>query len=60
MWANGKGLSKQEKARIASGEDWKEVLGPPSIVVGIEADVGERGDWHDWWSRPVSFLIQGA
>ena len=54
LWANGKGLSKTEKVRIAAGEDWEEVLGSPSIIVGVEADVGEREDWHDWWARPVS------
>lgn len=54
LWADGKGLSKAEKARIAAGEDWEEVLGSPSIIVGVEADVGEREDWHDWWARPVS------
>lgn len=30
-------------------------LAPPSVVVGIEADVGDRQDWHDWWPRPVRF-----
>ena len=54
LWANGKGLKKEEKARIAAGEKWEEVLGPPSVIIGIEADVGERDDWNDWWPRPVS------
>jgi len=54
LWADGKGLSREEKARIAGGEAWQDVLGPPSIVVGVEADVGGREDWHEWWSRPVS------
>jgi hypothetical protein len=54
LWADGKGLSKQERARISAGEGWEDVVGPPSIVVGVEADVGEREDWHDWWARPVS------
>ncbi|KAF9519774.1 glycosyltransferase family 32 protein [Hydnum rufescens UP504] len=27
--------------------------GRPSLIVGIEADVGEREDWHRWWARPV-------
>ncbi|BGP37184.1 hypothetical protein JCM10450v2_001092 [Rhodotorula kratochvilovae] len=26
---------------------------PPSLVVGIEADIGNRQDWHDWWPRPL-------
>ena len=54
LWADGKGLSKQEKARIAAGEEWKEVLGPPSSVLGLEADAGTREDWHKWVARPVS------
>jgi len=27
--------------------------GRPSIIVGVEADVGDRVDWHDWWPRPL-------
>jgi len=56
LWADGKGLKKEEKARIAAGEKWQDVLGPPSVVVGIEADVGERDDWNEWWPRPVGPL----
>jgi hypothetical protein len=26
------------------------------VIVGIEADVGERDDWNEWWPRPVSPL----
>ncbi|GAA6030087.1 hypothetical protein JCM8097_009249 [Rhodosporidiobolus ruineniae] len=26
---------------------------PPSLIVGIEADVGSRHDWHDFWPRPL-------
>lgn len=54
LWAGGKGLTKDEQNRIAVGEKWEDVLGPPSVVVGVEADVGEREDWNDWWPRPVS------
>ncbi|KAF8528075.1 nucleotide-diphospho-sugar transferase [Hysterangium stoloniferum] len=28
----------------------------PSAIVGIEADVGDRADWHDWWSRPIQIV----
>ncbi|KAL8280405.1 hypothetical protein RQP46_007053 [Phenoliferia psychrophenolica] len=28
---------------------------PPSLIVGIEADVGNRHDWHSWWPRPLQF-----
>ncbi|GAA6000829.1 hypothetical protein JCM10207_004679 [Rhodosporidiobolus poonsookiae] len=27
----------------------------PSLIVGIEADVGKRLDWHEWWPRPLQF-----
>ncbi|KAF8306361.1 hypothetical protein DL93DRAFT_2172122 [Clavulina sp. PMI_390] len=27
--------------------------GPASLIVGIEADVGGREDWHSWWPRPL-------
>jgi hypothetical protein len=27
------------------------------VIVGIEADVGERDDWNEWWPRPVSPLL---
>ncbi|GAA5974086.1 hypothetical protein JCM11641_003426 [Rhodosporidiobolus odoratus] len=26
---------------------------PPSLIFGVEADVGIRHDWHDWWPRPL-------
>jgi len=28
----------------------------PSAILGIEADVGDRADWHDWWSRPIQIV----
>ncbi|KAM0749756.1 hypothetical protein T439DRAFT_326636 [Meredithblackwellia eburnea MCA 4105] len=28
---------------------------PPSFIVGVEADVGSREDWHQWWPRPLQF-----
>lgn len=31
-----------------------DVSSPPSMIVGIEADVGERGDWETWWPRQLS------
>lgn len=60
LWRNGKGwLENEQRVRIKAGQDWQEVLGPPSIVVGIEADVGGREDWFDWWPRPVSLRACG-
>jgi alpha 1,6-mannosyltransferase len=32
----------------------KRELNRASVIVGVESDVGERKDWHDWWPRPVS------
>jgi len=42
------------RSRIEAGEKVDDVLGRPSVVVGVEADVGDREDWYDWWPRPVS------
>ncbi|GAA6060301.1 hypothetical protein JCM10212_002942 [Sporobolomyces blumeae] len=28
---------------------------PPSCIVGVEADVGDRKDWHKYWPRPLQF-----
>ena len=38
--------------KIAPDSD---ILDPPSLVIGIEADVDHRPDWHDWWPRPIQF-----
>jgi len=35
-------------------EEMKRSLGTASVIVGVESDVGDRQDWHDWWPRPVS------
>merc|ERR1711939_86269 len=35
----------------------------PSLIVGVEQDVGSRRDWHQWWPRPlglVQWTIAGA
>lgn len=58
LWKDGRGwlYGNRDELNLTDeltgvGEDY---LGPPSVVVGIEADVGDREDWHDWWPRPVS------
>lgn len=28
----------------------------PAAIIGIEADVGNREDWHKWWSRPIQLV----
>jgi alpha 1,6-mannosyltransferase len=54
LWRNGAGwLADEDKARIDAGEDFNKVIGKASVVVGVEADVGGREDWFDWWPRPV-------
>jgi alpha 1,6-mannosyltransferase len=50
-------LKKADRDRIEAGEAWQDVLGEASVVIGIEADVGGREDWHEWWPRPVSILL---
>ncbi|KAI5454555.1 hypothetical protein NCC49_003450 [Naganishia albida] len=59
LWNNGRGwlygsdqFNLTEELTGVGEED----LGPPSVVVGIEADVGDRQDWHDWWPRPVQIV----
>lgn len=67
LWRGGMGwLDVDEVERIAAarrmegGEELEAVLQevladrPLGAVVGVEADVGERADWADWWPRPVS------
>lgn len=57
LWRGGDGwLTEEQAARLDLGQSVDEVLGKPSVVVGIEADVGNREDWYDWWPRPVSSL----
>jgi alpha 1,6-mannosyltransferase len=29
---------------------------PPSVIIGVEADVGMRADWHQWWPRPLQIV----
>lgn len=58
LWRDGAGwLDSASLDRLEAGEEASQVLPPPSIVVGIEADVGDREDWYDWWPRPVSLLL---
>jgi len=33
--------------------DTKGGTGGPSLIIGVEADVGDRIDWHTWWPRPL-------
>ncbi|ORX41208.1 hypothetical protein BD324DRAFT_613641 [Kockovaella imperatae] len=57
VWKYGEGwLDEKTKRRLAGGEDVNDVLGPPSVVVGIEADVGTRADWAKWWPRPIQIV----
>ncbi len=54
LWRDGAGwLDDVSRQRISAGEDTEAVLGKPSVVVGVEADVGDRSDWFDWWPRPA-------
>ncbi|WWC92083.1 uncharacterized protein L201_007037 [Kwoniella dendrophila CBS 6074] len=50
-------LSDSQSERIKkNNEDVDDVLGKPSIIVGLEADVGDREDWFDWWPRPIQIV----
>ena len=58
LWRDGGGwLDDVSMKQIQKGDTIDHVLGPPSVVVGIEADVGEREDWYEWWPRPVCFIL---
>jgi alpha 1,6-mannosyltransferase len=53
LWKDGKGwLSADDRKRM----DAEGGLPPPSVIIGIEADVGDRSDWHDWWPRPLQIV----
>ncbi|KAK4688270.1 hypothetical protein P7C73_g1849, partial [Tremellales sp. Uapishka_1] len=57
LYKGGEGwLSDKEKERIQAGEAMDAVIGRPSVIVGIEADVGTREDWFDWWPRPMQIV----
>ncbi|WVQ95719.1 hypothetical protein IAU59_002818 [Kwoniella sp. CBS 9459] len=49
-------LTDDQKKRIEEGEKVDDVLGKASVVVGVEADVGDREDWNDWWPRPIQIV----
>lgn len=56
LWKGGEGwMDATQRSRVSNGESIDDVLGRPSIVVGIEADVGVRDDWHKWYPRPLQF-----
>ncbi|WVN89581.1 uncharacterized protein L203_104808 [Cryptococcus depauperatus CBS 7841] len=54
LYKNGENwLTNEQKQRWQQGATIEEIIGRPSIIVGLEADVGERTDWYDWWPRPI-------
>ncbi|OWT37939.1 alpha 1,6-mannosyltransferase [Cryptococcus neoformans Bt1] len=57
LWNDGEGwLAEDQKKRLEEGAQINEVLGRPSVIVGLEADVGDREDWYDWWPRPIQMV----
>ncbi|KAJ9108941.1 hypothetical protein QFC21_000263 [Naganishia friedmannii] len=60
LWKGGRGWLHGNDSGVELGEELSGIgideLGPPSVVIGIEADVGDREDWHDWWPRPVQIV----
>ncbi|KAG8877851.1 membrane-bound alpha-1,6- mannosyltransferase Initiation-specific [Tulasnella sp. 331] len=55
LWDDGKGwLAPAEGEETL--ESRKKAMGPPSVVIGIEVDVGDREDWHRWWPRPLQIV----
>lgn len=35
-------------------------LGEPSVIVGIEADVGDREDWEMWYPRGLELRLRDS
>ncbi|KAG9013704.1 membrane-bound alpha-1,6- mannosyltransferase Initiation-specific [Tulasnella sp. JGI-2019a] len=55
LWKDGDGwLAPSRKDQTL--ESVKQSLGPPSVIVGVEADVGNRPDWQDWYARPLQIV----
>ncbi|KAG8852235.1 membrane-bound alpha-1,6- mannosyltransferase Initiation-specific [Tulasnella sp. 330] len=55
LWKDGKDwlIPPSETTTL---ESMKESLGPPSFVIGVEADIGSRPDWHMWYARPLQLV----
>nr|XP_019007986.1 uncharacterized protein I206_07154 [Kwoniella pini CBS 10737]OCF46767.1 hypothetical protein I206_07154 [Kwoniella pini CBS 10737] len=49
-------LTENQLERAKSGESIDDIIGKPSVIVGLEADVGDREDWFDWWPRPIQIV----
>lgn len=49
LWNNGRDWLAADDDDEPSADS----LSRPSVIVGVEADVGTRADWHDWWARPI-------
>ncbi|KAG8991540.1 membrane-bound alpha-1,6- mannosyltransferase Initiation-specific [Tulasnella sp. JGI-2019a] len=37
-------------------EERRAALGPPSVVIGVEVDVGDKKDWYLSWPRPLQIV----
>ncbi|WWC65436.1 uncharacterized protein I303_108054 [Kwoniella dejecticola CBS 10117] len=57
LFKGGQGwLTEDQLERISNGENIDDIIGRPSVIVGLEADVGDREDWFDWWPRPLQIV----
>ncbi|KAG8991542.1 membrane-bound alpha-1,6- mannosyltransferase Initiation-specific [Tulasnella sp. JGI-2019a] len=57
LWSDRDGNSWLPSIREGeSPEDRKAALGPPSVIIGVEVDVGDREDWYRWWPRPLQIV----
>ncbi|OCF58527.1 hypothetical protein L486_04560 [Kwoniella mangroviensis CBS 10435] len=57
LYKDGQGwMTDIQLQRIQDGDDVDDILGKPSVIVGLEADVGDREDWFDWWPRPIQIV----
>ncbi|EJU01022.1 hypothetical protein DACRYDRAFT_28990, partial [Dacryopinax primogenitus] len=58
-WGRGAHLWPVEGgAEMYEGDEEESAAGlpPRGVIVGVEADVGTRPDWHDWWPRPLQIV----
>ncbi|KAG9002496.1 membrane-bound alpha-1,6- mannosyltransferase Initiation-specific [Tulasnella sp. JGI-2019a] len=54
LWSDPDG--KSWLPPMHEGESPEAALGPPSVVIGVEVDVGDREDWYRWWPRPLQVV----
>lgn len=52
-WGSGANDFQDGEGWMPAGMNGGESLPGPSVILGVEADVGDREDWYEWWARPL-------